>query len=76
MPVPIAPVNRQSDSVQVKFRAQSRDKSAGLVIDWALATERVVVFGYFEKPSAWNIASAGHIFEERKDIFGPLGAAE
>ncbi len=71
MPVPIAPINGQRNTLP-----QRRHQRAILIVDGTAAVEVVIVLGHFEHPLPRNVAAAQHVFQKRNHLFMFFGAAE
>src|SRR5579883_3203581 len=76
MPVAVAPVNRQRNSVPSKLHLERFDQLAVLPVDGTHTAEVVVMFGHFQHPLARRISSTKNILEERNYVFAPFGSTE
>ena len=59
-----------------EFGPQCGEQREVLLVDRALATEVVIVFGDLEHPLSGHVPAAEHIFEKRHDVTGAIGATE
>ena len=65
VPVPIAPINRQRNTLP-----QRRNQRAILIVDGTAAVEVIiVVLGDFKHPLPRNVAAAQHVFKKRNHLF-------